>query len=189
MTHRNGECGLRVRGGRSNLSDSPFWSFHYSTKPTTKTYETNLVLTWTTIYRSTQHTLDMNMAIRDRAIVGWTSTCTLKLAPCDRMSTLGNQPPHLLWKMMSLGNKTWRLWPRCCWKCGPIIRKIIENVQFPVQQEIFQKNTFLPNHHLHLHYAHPPALAMLMWTFWYGVSVETKCSWACTIESNCDSQS
>ena len=37
---------------------------------------------------------------------------------------------------------------RGCWKYGPIIRKIIENVQFAVQQEIFQKKTFLPYHHL-----------------------------------------
>ena len=29
-----------------------------------------------------------------------------------------------------------------CWKYGPIIRKIIENVQLAVQIEIFQKNTF-----------------------------------------------
>ena len=31
---------------------------------------------------------------------------------------------------------------RGCWKYGPFIRKIIENVQFAVQIEIFQNNTF-----------------------------------------------
>ena len=37
---------------------------------------------------------------------------------------------------------------RGCWKYGPIIRKIIANVQFAVQEEIFQKTLFLPYHHL-----------------------------------------
>ena len=31
---------------------------------------------------------------------------------------------------------------RGCWKYGPIIRKIIEDVLFAVQKQIFQKNTF-----------------------------------------------
>ena len=39
---------------------------------------------------------------------------------------------------------------RACRQFASHSRKVIENLQFAVQIEIFHKNTFLPYHHLHL---------------------------------------
>ena len=52
---------------------------------------------------------------------------------------------------------------RGCWKYGPIIRKIIENVQLAVQQELSQKNIFFT--------ISPPTLGSVAqsthaWKFW-----------------------